>query len=298
MQRVFVMPSWRAGAPKPRRSSRLGLATVALLVASFWVGSPAAMSNGLSGASSARSAAPVNDFFADAQVISGSSGSVSGSNVGATGEVGEPDDARVSAPIQSVWFKWTVPLRATWSFDTCGSSFDTTIGIYYGTSVGNLYLLATADDDHTGACGDDSRVILQGIPGSIYRISVDGFSTATGSLVLNWAVPNCTILGTPGPDTINGTQGNDIICSAGGNDFVFGSGGNDTIIGGPGDDTLGGEGGNDFIVGNSGADTLLGESGRDNLNAVDLINGNDSMNGGSGNDICYGDINDPFPGCP
>jgi Ca2+-binding RTX toxin-like protein len=276
----------------------LGLATVALLAVSFWIGAPAGSTSGLGSGSVAPSAAPANDFFANAQRISGASGSVTGSNVGATGEAGEPDNARVSAPIQSVWYKWTVPFQATWSFDTCGSSFDTTIGIYQGNAVGSLYLLATGDDDHTGACGNDSRVILQGTAGKVYRISVDGYLSATGSLVLNWAVPTCTITGTPGPDTINGTQGNDVICSAGGNDVVFGSGGNDTILGGPGNDTLGGEGGNDFVVGNGGGDTLLGESGQDNLNAVDLVNGNDSMNGGSGTDICYGDINDPFPGCP
>jgi len=249
---------------------------------------------------SARSTATLdlhNDDFVNAQAISGTSGSVSDNNTGATGEPGEPNDARVSIPIQSLWYKWAVPSDATWSFDTCGSSFDTTIGVYIGSKVDHLKLIATSDDDHTGACGLDSRAIVQGYAGAIYRISVDGFAGATGNFTMNWSIPTCTIDGTPGPDFLNGTSGNDVICGRGGNDVIAGAGGNDTLLGGPGDDQVRGEDGNDYLVGNSGADTLQGGPGIDNVNGVDFVRGNDSLNGGDASDLCYGDPGDPVQKC-
>lgn len=45
---------------------------------------------------------PINDHFANAQLISGTAGNVTGSNVNATREVGEPNHAG-SASARSVW---------------------------------------------------------------------------------------------------------------------------------------------------------------------------------------------------
>src|SRR5690349_2416488 len=53
-------------------------------------------------------AQPVNDSFASPTVINGSSGSVSGSNVGATLEPNEPSLAGNPGG-QSVWYVWTAP---------------------------------------------------------------------------------------------------------------------------------------------------------------------------------------------
>ncbi|WP_028025110.1 calcium-binding protein [Enterovibrio calviensis] len=115
-----------------------------------------------------------------------------------------------------------------------------------------------------------------------------------------------TQTGTEGYDKLEGTDGNDFLYGLGGSDKLYGNGGNDFISGGSGNDTIqGGTGvdqafggsGNDFItnseraVGGAGNDTLIGNvdttytliGGKGN----DWIEGygNDTLRGGSGNDM-------------
>lgn len=53
----------------------------------------------------AAQAQPVNDNFTNATVITGTVGTISGSNVGATKQVGEPDDAAdPGGPFASIWY--------------------------------------------------------------------------------------------------------------------------------------------------------------------------------------------------
>src|ERR1044071_6634613 len=86
-------------------------------------------------------AAPANDRFANAQVITGSSGTVTGSNIGANNENGEPDHAGGPAA-RSIWYRWTAPTSGPYSFNTFGSSFDTVLAVYTGASVGALTAVA------------------------------------------------------------------------------------------------------------------------------------------------------------
>ena len=53
-------------------------------------------------------AQPANNNFANAITITGSSNTVSGSNVGATKESGEPNHDGFAGG-KSVWWKWTAP---------------------------------------------------------------------------------------------------------------------------------------------------------------------------------------------
>jgi hypothetical protein len=64
----------------------------------------------------------------------------------------------------------------------------------------------------------------------------------------------CSILGTPGPDTLLGGATADLICGLGGDDTIEGAGGDDTLIGGPGDDRLEGGSGNDCLLTGAGQD--------------------------------------------
>ena len=102
---------------------------------------------------------PPNDAFASSQVITGNSGTVTGRNIGASGEPGEPDNAGRSAPIQSVWYSWTAPEDGSWTFDTCGSDFDTTLGVYTGTSVSALTEVGSDDD----TCAQQSSLTFQAV---------------------------------------------------------------------------------------------------------------------------------------
>ncbi len=127
---------------------------------------------------------PANDNFADAQPLTGSVGTLSGSNIGATKEPGEPDHAG-EAGGASVWFRWTPPGNGTWRFDTLGSSFDTLLAIYTGSAVDSLSLVAS-NDDSGGIL--TSQVSFAASGGTTYYIAADGYGGATGSLVLNWAL--------------------------------------------------------------------------------------------------------------
>ncbi len=132
--------------------------------------------------------APVpNDRFSNAQVIGGSSGSVTGSNVGANKEGGEPDHADNPGG-SSIWYRWTAPATGQYGLNTVGSSFDTLLAVYTGSSLNALTAVA-ANDDH--AYELTSEVTISAIAGTIYQIAIDGYnnddSNETGSVVFNWA---------------------------------------------------------------------------------------------------------------
>ena len=139
---------------------------------------------------------PPNDNFANAQVISGCSGSVTGTNVGATQESGEinhllPDDGGT----HSVWYRWQAPVTAEVNITTAGSNFDTVLGVYTGTAVNNLTVVKQ-NDDVTPTVVLTSTVTFNATAGTIYRIAVDGFDSGeggdAGSVTLNWNQSNCT----------------------------------------------------------------------------------------------------------
>ncbi len=131
----------------------------------------------------------VNDNFASAQVISGNAGSVNGSTVTATKEVGEPNHAD-NAGGKSVWYSWTSPVTGLATIDTVGSSFDTLLGVYTGNALATLTPIASNDDIVAGN-NQQSRVSFQAAAGTVYRIAVDGYNQTapeSGSVVLNWQI--------------------------------------------------------------------------------------------------------------
>ena len=78
---------------------------------------------------------PPNDDFADAEVLTGASGSVSGTNLGATLEVDEPTHAGEDGG-RSVWYEWTPAESGPVRIDTFGSSIDTLLAVYVGACAG------------------------------------------------------------------------------------------------------------------------------------------------------------------
>ena len=128
---------------------------------------------------------PVNDSFASAASASGSSWSLSGSNVDGTSEVGEPAHAG-SAPAKSVWWTWTSPSTGTCTLSTSGSAFDTVLAVYQGTSIGALSAVASNDNSASG--GTTSSVSFPVSVGAVYKIAVDGKGGASGSVALRASV--------------------------------------------------------------------------------------------------------------
>ena len=125
---------------------------------------------------------PPNDAFAAAIVLAAGGASVTGSNVNATKEAGEPNNAGVSGG-HSVWYRWTPAKAAYVTIDTAGSAFDTTLGVYKGSSVSALTKV-TANDNASSSLRT-SRVRYLTTAGRTYWIAVDGRSSATGAFTLN-----------------------------------------------------------------------------------------------------------------
>jgi hypothetical protein len=146
--------------------------------------------------------APANDNFVSAQAISGCTGSVTGTNVAATHEPGEPD--HLPAPdggTHSVWYAWQAPASVSVTIDTLGSGYDTALAVYTGTAVSNLGLIARNDDIDPGNV-QASTVTFSAVAGTIYKIAVDGFADGDGGDVgpikLNWNQSGCLgVIGVP-----------------------------------------------------------------------------------------------------
>ncbi len=155
---------------KRRNTVRTLVVTAALLA----LGAPA----------TATAAPPANDAFATPVVLDTESGDDRIVTIGATKEPGEPNHAGNTGG-RSVWFLWTAPADGQCAFDTLGSSFDTLLGVYTGSSVDTLTLVAENDD--TGTEGEyGSMVSFTVTAGTEYRIAVDGFGGKAGAANLRW----------------------------------------------------------------------------------------------------------------
>jgi hypothetical protein len=139
---------------------------------------------------SAAGSPPDNDNFANAITLTAASTDATTDE--ATTETGEPG---VAAPLQfanvntsrTVWWKWTAPSTAKYTFAATSLVTDPTIGIFTGSSVNSLAELASsARADHD--TGYESRVFLDATSGTDYYVQV-GVSPAdpSGAFTLKWA---------------------------------------------------------------------------------------------------------------
>jgi hypothetical protein len=138
-------------------------------------------------------AQPANDPFTAASLLTGWSGSVTGTTWAATSEPGEPSHGGEPAGA-SVWYRWQAPASGTAEFDLHGSDFDTTLGAYTGTAVYTLTAVAQNDDEFDYVPlvskwlfrSPQSRLRFPAQAGASYFLAVDGSGGGTGSLRLNW----------------------------------------------------------------------------------------------------------------
>lgn len=144
----------------------------------------AAISSFLTGAPQAR---PSNDDFATATVISGTASSLTGSNIAATKQPGEPNHAN-NAGGASVWYRWQATGSGTATLTTAGSNYDTLLAVYSGTSMNALTPIASNDDERAPDILT-SRVTFNAVAGTTYYIAVDGYTGASGSIALAWNFP-------------------------------------------------------------------------------------------------------------
>lgn len=148
---------------------------------------------------------PANDNFADAIPLA-CDATVTGSTELATiDENNAPDGGGADLDAPNVWYTYTgTGTEQTITLDLCGSTYDTSVLVYTGTS-GNLTFVAANDDAGEEACGEDlgtrSLVNFTSDGTTTYYITIEGWNAAsigsytmevTCSAVTPPAVPNQT----------------------------------------------------------------------------------------------------------
>jgi hypothetical protein len=127
--------------------------------------------------------APVNDAFENAVLVTHSPFTATEFNNCATKQTSEPNHAG-NAGGHSIWFYWTPVSNHTAVISTKKSSFDTTLAVYTGNAVNALSLVASNEDIVAGVV-QQSLVSFAAMAGTTYRIAVDGFGSAVGTVMLN-----------------------------------------------------------------------------------------------------------------
>ncbi len=122
-----------------------------------------------------------NDDFENRIPLGGGNASVTGHTIGKTMQPGEPLHAGIAGG-KSAWWSWTPTANATATISTSGSGVDTLLGVYTGTSVGALSIIAA----HDNVSGGDltSTVTFAATAGTEYQIAVDGKSAAEGPVAV------------------------------------------------------------------------------------------------------------------
>ena len=157
------------------------------------------------GALGASPAFATNNF--PGTTISGNSGSFLDTNVGATGEAGEPTTYGGGA-LNTIWYSWTAPATGTLTVQTCSATqttFDTTLQAFTGAAVNALTNVATNDDfcANTTVNAYASLITVAVTAGTTYRIQVDGYGNGTGTYLLTYAfVPPTVVIA----NTTNGAE--------------------------------------------------------------------------------------------
>jgi Ca2+-binding RTX toxin-like protein len=151
----------------------------------------------------------------------------------------------------------------------------------------------------TGGAGDD--LLLGGPDPDVffadYDCDTEKTEASTGNAFQDSGGPDL-VVGGEGDDLILAGPGNDVILGRGGNDDLRGEDGDDLVVGFAGVDVVDGGGGNDQLAGGGGNDRLLGGEGNDELGfttfwampaadlfAITVENGEDTFDGGAGDDV-------------
>ena len=127
---------------------------------------------------------PANDDFADRIVLASGTNQSTGANLSASLESGEPLNPSVAGG-KTVWWEWIAPASGDVTISTTGSSFDTTLAVYQGSSLGSLNLMGANDD----SSGLQSAVTFSASAGAAYQVQVDGYAGAEGDIELNYPPP-------------------------------------------------------------------------------------------------------------
>jgi hypothetical protein len=113
-------------------------------------------------------------------VISGQTGSISGTSVTATREVSEPYHGGYFG-YGSVWYRWTAPANGTFQFAATGAYH--LLAIYSGTQLAGLTPVAS----QIGYFNPAAK--FTAVQGTVYSIALDSAYAGGGGFSLAWSVP-------------------------------------------------------------------------------------------------------------
>jgi hypothetical protein len=146
----------------------------------------------------AMAAPPLNDYFEDRQVLTGTLPiAETGTNLEATKEPEEPTLGYVTAT-HSVWYEWEATVSGFVTVNTCGSFINPIIGVYTGSAVNGLTQVAGDFATQGPECPgyDGEAVTFKATSGTTYEILVDGVVFFSGG---DQGPFNLEILQTPVP---------------------------------------------------------------------------------------------------
>jgi hypothetical protein len=135
-------------------------------------------------------APPLNNNFYLRFSLTGTSGSINASNLGANLQAFEIPQYGGNSR-STVWWQWSFtdggsPLTVL--IDTASSNFDTTLHVFTGINVDGLILKGRSDDTPTTSQSAIS-FLTPGLGGTVtYQIAVGGYKDAQGAIVLNYSV--------------------------------------------------------------------------------------------------------------
>ena len=131
-----------------------------------------------------QAAAPANDSFNNRIILTGTAVFQTATNTNASRQSGEPDHAG-NIGGKSLWWSWTAPGNGDVTITTDGSDFDTLLGVYTGSPVSALSLVASNDDHGVFV---SSRVRFQTLGNTQYQLAVDGYNDGTAVMSGNVAL--------------------------------------------------------------------------------------------------------------
>ena len=126
----------------------------------------------------------LNDAFVLSAPLAGTNGTAIGTSKNATKEPGEPNHAGNGGG-KSLWWNFMAPSDGVLFLSTTNSTFDTLLAIYTGDKISNLSLVSSNDDAFIDS--GFSKLSQAVVAGQTYRIAVDGYSGANGTIALTYA---------------------------------------------------------------------------------------------------------------
>ncbi|MDA7535262.1 Ig-like domain-containing protein, partial [Verrucomicrobia bacterium] len=133
------------------------------------------------------------DNFADAVLIDSNSGFIRTSNSEATTENGEPRHSNKRTG-NTIWYRWQPAASGIATLSLQGSSFDTVLAVYEGSSLTQLTEI-DSDDDRGGL--STSRLQFNAELGGEYLIAIGGFNGANGNILFSWEIDITQVVSFP-----------------------------------------------------------------------------------------------------